>query len=345
MNKGNKPGENRDEIMLKNNKNKELKKKRKRIKGKEKNKILENLKQIELNIKVDYKKNQIRKNNSKQKKNKNKGSLKFKNPIKETLNFPKNKNNINDKLNNENKELLFKKMKKIMKYNDEELNDLEYELAKKYDKRSYCEYYYSLLNTKHVFIFTFFNNTDYNIKLIKIDLFIFNFTLFYVINALFFTDDTMHKIYKEEGNFDIIDQLPQIIYSFLISLPFSMILDMLALTEEQILDLKKLITKNTFVKKSKIVIHKIKIKFLLYFIISTIFLIFFWYYLAMFCAIYKNTQIHLIKDTLLSFASSFIEPLGIYLIPGLFRIPALSEKNKNRPMLYKFSKILEMILL
>ena len=65
----------------------------------------------------------------------------------------------------------------------------------------------------------------------------------------------------------------------------------------------------------------------------------------MFCAIYKNTQIHLIKDTLLSFASSFIEPLGIYLIPGLFRIPALSEKNKNRPMLYKFSKILEMILL
>ena len=128
--------------MLKNNKNKELKKKRKRIKRKEKNKILENLKQIELNIKVDYKKNQIRKNNSKQKKNKNKGSLKFKNPIKETLNFPKNKNNINDKLNNENKELLLKKMKKIMKYNDEELNDLEYELAKKYDKRSYCEYYY-----------------------------------------------------------------------------------------------------------------------------------------------------------------------------------------------------------
>ena len=344
LNKGNKPEENRDEIMLKNNKNKELKKKRKRIKRKEKNKI-ENLKQIELNIKVDYKKNQIRKNNSKQKKNKNKGSLKFKNPIKETLNFPKNKNNINNKLNNENKELLLKKMKKIMKYNDEELNDLEYELAKKYDKRNYCEYYYSLLNTKHAFVFTFFNDTDYNIKLIKIDLFIFNFTLFFVINALFFTDDSIHKIYKEKGDFDIIDQLPQIIYSFLISLPFSMILERLALTEEQILDLKKLITKNTFVKKSKIVINKIKIKFLFYFIISTIFLIFFWYYLAMFCAIYKNTQIHLIKDTLLSFASSFIEPLGIYLIPGLFRIPALSEKNKNRPMLYKFSKILEMILL
>ena len=66
----------------------------------------------------------------------------------------------------------------------------------------------------------------------------------------------------------------------------------------------------------------------------------------MFCAIYLNTQIHLIKDTLLSYASSFIEPFGIYLIPGLFRIPALSNrKKKNRYILYKISKILQMILI
>ena len=64
----------------------------------------------------------------------------------------------------------------------------------------------------------------------------------------------------------------------------------------------------------------------------------------MFCAIYSNTQIHLIKDSLLSFATSLIEPLGMYLIPGIFRIPALIE-NKNRPSLYKLSKILQFILL
>ena len=64
----------------------------------------------------------------------------------------------------------------------------------------------------------------------------------------------------------------------------------------------------------------------------------------MFCAIYSNTQIHLIKDSLLSFATSLIEPLGMYLIPGIFRIPALTE-NKNRHSLYKFSKILQFILL
>ena len=108
-----------------------------------------------------------------------------------------------------------------MTYNDEELNNLKYELAIKFDKRKYRQYYFSLLKTKHVLIFTFFNNNDYNSKIIKLDLFLFNFTLFYIINAMFFNDDSMHKIYKNKGSFDFIDQLPQIIYSSIISMLFS----------------------------------------------------------------------------------------------------------------------------
>ena len=64
----------------------------------------------------------------------------------------------------------------------------------------------------------------------------------------------------------------------------------------------------------------------------------------MFCAIYSNTQIHLIKDTLLSFILSLIEPFVNYLIPGLFRIPALSN-NSNRYILYKLSKIVQALLI
>ena len=243
-------------------------------------------------------------------------------------------------------EKALKQVKATMNYNDEELNDLEYGSALKIDKRKYCAYYYSLLKTKHPIFFTFFNDNDYNLKIVKIDLFLFNFSLFYIINALFFNDDTMHEIYKNEGDFDIIGQLPQILYSSFISMLFGFILEMLALTEGEILELKKLRLKKLFDKKAQYLNKKIKIKLLLYFILSTIFLLFFWYYISMFCAIYLNTQIHLIKDTLLSYASSFIEPFGIYLIPGLFRIPALSNrKKKNRYILYKFSKILQMILI
>ena len=38
---------------------------------------------------------------------------------------------------------------------------------------------------------------------------------------------------------------------------------------------------------------------------------------AMFGYIYKNTQIHLIKDTGISYGLSFISPFGYYLIPQI----------------------------
>ena len=166
-----------------------------------------------------------------------------------------------------------------------------------------------------------------------------------MINGLFFNDDTMHKIYKNKGDFDIFGQLPQIIYSFIISSLFSFLLEMLALTEGSILELKQIKAKIQFNRKISGLLKRIKIKFCIYFIISCVFLLFFWYYLSMFCAIYANTQIHLIEDTILSFILSLIEPCFLLLVPGIFRIPSLSKKYNNRYMLYKMSQILQKIII
>ena len=84
----------------------------------------------------------------------------------------------------------------------------------------------------------------------------------------------------------------------------------------------------------------IKIRTILFFIISSIFLLSFWYYISMFCAIYRNTQFHLLKDTLISFGISMITPFVFYLLPGFFRIPALSNPKNRRECIYKFSKLL-----
>ena len=62
----------------------------------------------------------------------------------------------------------------------------------------------------------------------------------------------------------------------------------------------------------------------------------------MFGAIYRNTQLHLLKDTLISFSLSLISPFLLYLLPGLFRIHALAKPKKNRRILYNFSKIIQM---
>ncbi len=61
----------------------------------------------------------------------------------------------------------------------------------------------------------------------------------------------------------------------------------------------------------------------------------------MFGVIYKNTQYHLLKDSLISFGISMLTPFLIYLIIGLFRIPSLSNSKNKRECLYKFSKVLQ----
>ena len=40
---------------------------------------------------------------------------------------------------------------------------------------------------------------DANSKIIKLCLFLFSFTLYFTVNALFFNDTTMHKIYDDQG--------------------------------------------------------------------------------------------------------------------------------------------------
>ena len=192
-------------------------------------------------------------------------------------------------------------------------------------------------------IFSFYYKGDYNSKIIKIDLFFISFIISLTINALFFTEETLHKIFKDEGSFNFIYQLPQIIYSSLISSIFNILLRLFALSEGDIIELKRDKTKETLNKRVEGLMKKLRIKFILYFILSFLFLIFFWYYLAMFGVIYRNTQLQLIKDTLISFGLSLSYPFGIYLIPGIFRIPALSNPKNKRICLYKTSLFIQTI--
>ena len=149
----------------------------------------------------------------------------------------------------------------------------------------------------------------------------------------------MHKIYTDSGSFDLNYQLPQTIYSFLISSAINFIIEYLSLSEDAIISIKG--KKNINLNISKRTISRMKVKFGIFFIISFILLVCFGYYISCFCCIYENTQIHLLKDSLISFGISLINPIFINLIPGIFRIVALRSKKINKECLYKLSKFIE----
>ena len=228
-------------------------------------------------------------------------------------------------------------------YNDRELNSLKYEEALKYDKRSYFQYYCSLLLQKHLILFTFYSSKDYNLYTIKIILFLLSFSLYFSVNGLFFSDDTMHKLYEDRGKFDIIFQIPQIIYSAIVSGIINTILKQLSLSDKNMIALKQEKEYNMALKKSKVIKGCLYMKFIIFFILSLSFMLFFWYFISCFCAVFSNTQIILIKDTCLSFGLSMIYPFGLNLLPGFFRLPAIKAKNKNMGFLYKFSLIVAII--
>ena len=235
------------------------------------------------------------------------------------------------------------KVVEVLKFNDNEFNDLGYKKAFKYDHRTFFQYYLSLLFTKHI-IFQIFNTKDYNAYSIKVLLFFFNFSSCYAVNALFFNDDTMHQIYEDEGDFNFIYQLPQIAYSTILSIFIDNITTFLALSEDNIIELKKDKHLEEISKKGRNLKKTLKIKFIFFFIVNFILILLFWYYLGCFCAVYKNTQFHLIKDTLISFCMGFITPFGTNIITALIRIYSLKRYTQGNKTLFRLSRLLQQYL-
>ena len=185
---------------------------------------------------------------------------------------------------------------------------------------------------------------DFNLIYAKIALFIISFGLFFTINGFFFSDDTMHKVYEDNGEYDIIYQIPQIFYSSIVSSLANVLLRNLSLSEKNILELKSesYLSIHKAKKKARQIEKCLKIKLIIFFLISLLLMIFFWYFISCFCAVYNNTQIILIKDTGISFGSSMVYPFILSFLPGIFRIPAL--RAKDRKYVYKFSYFINLLI-
>ena len=260
----------------------------------------------------------------------------------------KNKNNIkNQTIRKKNKTLRQNKKNKSENISklfetDYELNNALYEDALRFDKRSGCDYYGSLLKSKQIFIFTFLNFDDNNSGILKKYIFFLSFALHYTINALFFNDSNMHQIFKDEGKYNIGYQLPYILISTFLSIVIlRMILILLVLTDKNIFEIKcqETLQKANILKKTTL--RNILIKFTIFFVLNLLILISFWYYLTCWNAVYENTQIYLIKNTLISFAISLIYPFIINIIPFILRQQSLKQEKKK--YLYDVSKIAQLL--
>ena len=86
-----------------------------------------------------------------------------------------------------------------------------------FDKRGFLKIYWSLLKREHIVIFTFITRDDHNIIFVKYSGFFFLLCTDMAMNVFFFADETMHKMFLNYGKYNFIQQIPQVIYTTIIS--------------------------------------------------------------------------------------------------------------------------------
>ena len=164
-----------------------------------------------------------------------------------------------------------------------------------------------------------------------------------MINFLFFTDSMIHKVYEDGGKYTLLYFLPTISICFIISHVLTIIIKYIFLSERNIYSIKLQVTLKEAYNKSLKVERELKIKYVIFFLFSLILLVGFWIFISSFGAVFQNSQIILIINTLISFSISFIYPFFIIIIPCFFRFCSLSERKNNLACVYNFSQFLELL--
>ena len=226
-------------------------------------------------------------------------------------------------------------------YNDEEMNDFSYEKAIKYDKRSFCRYYWFTIQFGHIIINVFCRPKDYNLFSIKFGLLLMLFPINLTFNIFFFTNNNIKSFYlKKIQSISTAWEIwgPSILASCFATI-LLIFLKFLCLTHQSFMNLRKIKDINKGREKSIWVFKCIKFRIFLYYLFSYIFLILFGYYVGCFCSVFKNTQINIIKSMFASWVLSLVYPFIIYFIAAIFRILALRCKCK---CFYSIAKLLQL---
>ena len=225
-----------------------------------------------------------------------------------------------------------------------ELNNLSYNDAIIQDKRTLSQCYISYIMAKQLLLFTFHCKNDFNSKIIKFVFLPYTFAVFLFINTVFVNDSILHNIFIYQGKIGMFYYIYRIIFITIFTMFIKNILLLLIFTENNVVSIREE-DETDKTEKIRKVLTAVTMKCYLFFVFNLFSLIFIWVYLACFFTIFKNTQIFVIKNTLISFGISLVAPIALGIIPCSIRFFSLSNReSKNRLCAYYFSKALQILI-
>ena len=243
----------------------------------------------------------------------------------------------------EDKEVIFDK-KFFKEYMATSPEDMEFDDAVVKDKRKYYEHMRENLIEDQLITAAFIAEDPIKPRVIKIMVFILNVILYFVVNAFFFNEAFIDKLYnvdEEEENF--FSYLPRpidkIIYTTLVSIVVGLITGFFFLDEKKLKGILKREKDDTKVLKEKVkeFMKDLKRRYFAFILVVSIILIISFFYLLCFNYVYPYSQIEWIKSSITIFI--FMQFLSLLKCILETSMRFLSYKF-NSEKLYKISQIL-----
>ena len=252
-----------------------------------------------------------------------------------------NKENFNNNfLKKEIKEyyvciICFIEKEKYQKYLIEsELNELDYIYYREIENRKWYKIFWSIFKLNCDFLNTFFIFNiykDYRINAIKIITYFNSILLSLVVDVCFYHDETMHKIYEENGKYNFKYKLPYIFLSDIVTIAATYLFDKIIDIQDDLIELKINIDNNEKEKQAMNICKKFRRNRIIFYIISIVLQFFIWYFISCFFSVYINTQIYLLIDFLIGLSLSLLNLIfrsTIIFIIKIIAVKCINNYNK-----------------
>jgi len=248
--------------------------------------------------------------------------------------FLRKKNTDKKRISVKNKNnLMYKKINKqaLIKLSrtDYDLQDIDYEEAIIFDKRSYLRMCWGFLLDSQIILGTFFTDNHLDLFVIKLSFLVCTFQISFFLNALFYTDEYISDAYHHDGTLDFFSGLPKAIYSFVATLITTNLLRMLSNSKGELMQI--IIERNSYKNYLYLIktkLNKLKRKLIIYFILVHILELFFLYFVTAFCAVYRNSQKYWFFGCIESFGMDSLVVLIICILLALFRFISIKKRIK-----------------
>ena len=213
-------------------------------------------------------------------------------------------------------------------FDEDDLNELDFDEALIFDHRGFCELCWMEIKQRQLIVNTFFVKEKMKPFSIKLIVFIFSISCYFVVNGFLYDSKYVSKRLKRTSitvYFFIVDSFKRIVYSTLVIALINIIVGFLFRSDKSLRKAKNKYKDNRILLNGEVVkiFKNMKIINFIFTIVDFIFMILIWIYLLCFCGVYPNCQIDWIGSTGIIIGIMQMLPILISILLALLRIIGL----------------------